>query len=184
MDHPVVHISWLDAQQYCRWAGKELPTEAQWEYAARGARSGQTYPWGNERNPDGRWLTNIWQGEFPIEDTGEDGFRRTAPVASFAANAYGLHDMSGNVWEWCQDYYQPEYYAESPTKNPPGPSSSFDPQEPGIIKRVQRGGSFMCSDQYCIGYRTTARMKGEEDTGAFHTGFRCVVNRAASAPQP
>ena len=184
MDHPVVHISWLDAQEYCRWAGKELPTEAQWEYAARGARSGQTYPWGNERNPDGRWMTNIWQGEFPIEDTGDDGYRRTAPVASFAANAYGLHDMSGNVWEWCRDYYQPEYYSESPAQNPPGPSSSFDPQEPGIIKRVQRGGSFMCSDQYCIGYRTTARMKGEEDTGAFHTGFRCVVNRSESGTQP
>ncbi len=177
MDHPVVHVSWLDAQEYCRWAGKQLPTEAQWEYASRGARSGQTYPWGNDRNPDGRWLTNIWQGEFPVEDTGEDGFRRTAPVGSFSANAYGLLDMSGNVWEWCRDYYQPEYYAESPVQNPPGPTTSFDPQEPGIIKRVQRGGSFMCSDQYCIGYRTTARMKGEEDSGAFHTGFRCVVNQ-------
>jgi formylglycine-generating enzyme required for sulfatase activity len=176
MDHPVVHVSWLDAQEYCKWSGKALPTESQWEYAARGGRSGETYPWGDERNPEGKWLNNIWQGEFPVEDKGEDGFTRTAPVKSFPANGFGLFEMSGNVWEWCSDYYQPDYYANSPGKNPPGPDSSFDPQEPGIIKRIQRGGSFMCSDQYCIGYRVTARMKGEEDTGAFHTGFRCVVN--------
>lgn len=175
MDHPVVHVSWPDAVAYCEWAGKQLPTEAQWEYAARSGLKGKTYPWGNDRNPDGNWLHNIWQGEFPVEDTGDDGFIRTAPVKSFAPNAYGLYDMSGNVWEWCADYYQPEYYSVSPQKNPPGPDSSFDPQEPGINKRVQRGGSFMCSDQYCTGYRVTARMKGEEDTGAFHTGFRCVL---------
>lgn len=175
MDHPVVHVSWLDAQEYCKWAGKQLPTEAQWEYAARGGHSGETYPWGNERNPNGKWLHNIWQGEFPVEDNGEDGFTSTAAVKSFPANDYGLFEISGNVWEWCADYYQPEYYSESPSRNPPGPPSSLDPQEPGIIKRVQRGGSFMCSDQYCVGYRVTARMKGEEDTGAFHTGFRCVA---------
>lgn len=176
MDHPVVHVSWLDAQEFCKWAGKQLPTEAQWEYAARGGRSGQTYPWGEDRNPDGKWLNNIWQGEFPIEDKGEDGFTRTAPVKSFPPNDYGLFEISGNVWEWCTDYYQPEYYSESPVENPAGPATSFDPQEPGINKRIQRGGSFMCSDQYCVGYRVTARMKGEEDTGAFHTGFRCVIN--------
>ena len=176
MDHPVIHVSWLDAKAYCDWAGKILPTEAQWEYAIRGGHDGKFYPWGNNRNPDGKWLHNIWQGTFPIEDTSEDGFSRTAPVGSFPANDFGLFDMSGNVWEWCADYYQPEYYAVSPVHNPAGPDSSFDPQEPGIIKRVQRGGSFMCSDQYCIGYRVSARMKGEEDTGAFHTGFRCVVN--------
>ena len=175
MGHPVVHVSWLDAQEYCKWTRKKLPTEAQWEYAARGGHSKESYPWGNERNPDGEWLHNIWQGEFPVEDTGEDGFTRTAPVRSFPANDYGLFDISGNVWEWCADYYQLEYYSESPTHNPPGPTSSLDPQEPDIIKRVQRGGSFMCSDQYCVGYRVTARMKGEEDTGAFHTGFRCIV---------
>jgi formylglycine-generating enzyme required for sulfatase activity len=173
LDHPVVHVSWLDAQAYCKWAGKELPTEAQWEYAAHAGGS-TAYPWGADLTPGGRWMANIWQGEFPIKDTGADGFTRTAPVGSFLPNAFGLSDMSGNVWEWCRDYYQPEYYSESPERNPPGPADSFDPQEPGIIKRVQRGGSFMCSDQYCVGYRTTARMKGEEDSGAFHTGFRCV----------
>ena len=175
-DHPVVHVSWLDAQAYCDWAGKQLPTEAQWEYAARGGHAGEVYPWGDERNPDGKWRNNIWQGEFPIKDTGEDGFTRTAPVRTFMANDFGLFDMSGNVWEWCSDYYEPEYYSVSPTQNPAGPNSSFDPQEPDIIKRVQRGGSFMCSDQYCVGYRNGARMKGEEDSGAFHTGFRCVAS--------
>ena len=175
MEHPVVHVSWLDTQAYCEWAGKKLPTEAQWEFAARGRRSGADYPWGDNLKPDEKWRHNIWQGEFPIKDTGEDGFTRTAPVKSFPANDFGLYEITGNVWEWCADYYQPEYYAVSPSKNPPGPESSYDPQEPDIIKRVQRGGSFMCSDQYCVGYRVSARMKGEEDTGAFHTGFRCVL---------
>ena len=175
MEHPVVHVSWLDAKAWCDWAGKKLPTEAQWEFAARGKRSGAEYPWGDALKPDGKWRHNIWQGEFPIKDTGEDGFTSTAPVKSFPANDFGLYEITGNVWEWCADYYQPEYYAVSPSKNPPGPESSYDPQEPDIIKRVQRGGSFMCSDQYCVGYRVSARMKGEEDTGAFHTGFRCVV---------
>ncbi|MEP3478411.1 MAG: formylglycine-generating enzyme family protein [Fuerstiella sp.] len=183
MNHPVVHLSWIDVQEYCKWAGKSLPSEAQWEYAARAGQQGNFYPWGNQRNPDGKQLQNIWQGTFPIEDTAEDGFKTTAPVGTFPANQFGLHDMTGNVWEWCADYYQPDYYFNSPQKNPAGPNSSFDPQEPGIIKRVQRGGSFMCSDEYCIGYRVSARMKGEQDTGAFHTGFRCVITPQAM-PKP
>lgn len=176
MDHPVVHVSWLDAMEYCRWAGKELPSEAQWEFAARGGESGKDYPWGNQLTPAGEWQGNIWQGEFPVQDTAADGFDGTAPVGSFPSNGYGLLDISGNVWEWCADYYRPDYYSQSPVNNPVGPDSSFDPQEPGIVKRVQRGGSFMCSDQYCVGYRVASRMKGEQDTGAFHTGFRCVIN--------
>lgn len=175
MDHPVVHLSWLDVKAYCEWAGKDLPTEAEWEYAARGGKKGRKYPWGNDRNPQGKWLNNIWQGEFPFKNTAADGFPTTAPVGSFPPNSFGLYDMSGNVWEWCRDYYRADYYAESPNKNPMGPRSSLDPQEPNVVKRVQRGGSFMCSDSYCIGYRVSARMKGEEDTGAFHTGFRCVI---------
>lgn len=175
LDHPVVHLSWLDVQEFCNWANRKLPTEAQWEYAARGGHDGRVYPWGNTRQPNGEWLQNIWQGEFPVEDTGEDGHTSTAPVGSFTPNDFGLYDMSGNVWEWCSDYYRPDYYFTSTIHNPAGPDESWDPQEPDIIKRVQRGGSFMCSDQYCIGYRVAARMKGEVDTGTFHTGFRTII---------
>lgn len=176
MDHPVVHVSWEDAEAYCKWAGKQLPTEAQWEYAARGGLRGKSYPWGNQLTPDGKWMANIWQGEFPLENLEEDGYRFSAPVGSFPSNEFGLYDMSGNVWEWCADWYQPDYYTVSPVRNPTGPETSVDPLEPEIPKRVQRGGSFMCSDNYCIGYSTAARMKGDVKTGAFHTGFRCVVN--------
>lgn len=175
LDHPVVHLSWLDVQEFCKWANTKLPTEAQWEYAARGGHDGRVYPWGNTQQPNGEWLQNIWQGEFPVEDTGEDGHTSTAAVGSFTPNDFGLYDMSGNVWEWCFDYYRPDYYFTSTIHNPTGPDESWDPQEPDIIKRVQRGGSFMCSDQYCIGYRVAARMKGEVDTGAFHTGFRTII---------
>ena len=175
MDHPVVHVSWLDAVAYCQWAGKQLPTEAQWEYAARGGLEKKEYPWGDIRNPQGKWLNNIWQGEFPVSNDVKDGFRFSAPVKSFPPNGYGLYDMSGNVWEWVHDFYRADYYAKSPRKNPTGPTDSLDPDEPNIIKRVQRGGSFMCSDSYCVGYRVSARMKAEFDTGAFHQGFRCIV---------
>lgn len=177
MDHPVVHVSRRDVLAYCTWAGKQLPTEAQWERAARGGREGRVYPWGNDRNPDGQWLHNIWQGSFPTTNSLADGFETTAPVGSFPANEFGLHDMSGNVWEWCADKYMPDYYRNSPLRNPPGPGGSMDPQEQHIlVKYVQRGGSFMCSDEYCVGYRVSARMKGEPESGAFHTGFRCVIN--------
>jgi formylglycine-generating enzyme required for sulfatase activity len=178
-DHPVVHVCYEDAVAYARWAGKRLPTEAEWEFAARGGLDRKRYTWGHELTPDGKWQTNIWQGRFPHENALADGFRATAPAASFPPNGYGLYDMAGNVWEWCADWYRPDYYKESPARNPQGPDSSFDPLEPGTPKRVQRGGSFLCSDLYCIRYLPGARGKGAVDSGASHVGFRCVQSPAA-----
>jgi formylglycine-generating enzyme required for sulfatase activity len=178
--HPVVHVAWDDAVAYARWAGRRLPTEAEWERAARGGLEGERYYWGNELTPNGRWMANIWQGKFPTENTAEDGFRGTAPVGSFPANGYGLHDMAGNVWEWCSDWYHPTYYAISPTRNPKGPDESFDPHGHGEPKRVLRGGSFLCNDDRvrainpCLRYRAGARHQGEPKTSMSHTGFRCV----------
>jgi formylglycine-generating enzyme required for sulfatase activity len=173
-NHPAVHVCWDDAVAYAKWAGKRLPTEAEWEYAARGGLEGRRFVWGDEQTPGGRWPANIWQGDFPIRNTRADGFEGTSPVASFPPNGYGLYDMSGNVWEWCADWYRPDYYAHSPRRNPQGPEDSVDPAEPGVPKRVQRGGSFLCSDLYCQGYQPGSRGKGQPNSAANHVGFRCV----------
>lgn len=172
--HPAVHICWDDAAAYCRWASKRLPTEAEWEYAARGGLDRKVYPWGNERNPGGKWLMNTWQGKFPHENTKEDNFAVTAPAGSYPPNGFGLYDMAGNVFEWCADWYTPDYYSRSPEKNPPGPDTSNDPNEPNVAKRVHRGGSWLCSELYSTNYRVAAREKASTDTGLSHTGFRCV----------
>jgi formylglycine-generating enzyme required for sulfatase activity len=177
--HPVVHVSYFDCAAYAGWAGKRLPTEAEWEYASRGGLEQNPYPWGRERFPKGLWMMNIWQGQFPSENTAQDGFAGTAPVGSFPPNGYGLYDMAGNVWEWVADWYRPDYYLGSPRDNPQGPADSFDPEEPGVAKRVGRGGSFLCSDMYCKGYRPSARQKTSPDTGLSHTGFRCVKDAPA-----
>jgi len=171
---PVVHVSYEDAAAYAKWAGKRLPTEAEWEYAAQGNHPGLKYYWGNELKPTGKWVANIYQGDFPNKNTGEDGFVGVAPVKSFPPNSYGLYDMDGNVWEWCNDFYRPDYYEKSPVNNPKGPADSYDPEEPNVVKRVQRGGSFLCSDQYCIRYRPGSRGKGEVSSGSNNLGFRCV----------
>jgi formylglycine-generating enzyme len=173
-NHPVVQVSWEDAAAYARWVDKRLPAEAEWEYAARGGLTQMPYVWGKEFRPGGRIMANTWQGRFPDENSKEDGWERTSPVGSYPANGFGLFDMAGNVWQWCADWYRPDAYRNSPLKNPTGPADSYDPEEPGVPKRVQRGGSFLCSDQYCSRYMPGGRGKGAADTGASHVGFRCV----------
>lgn len=174
MDHPVVQIAYDDALAYAKWAGKRLPTEAEWERAARGGMERKKYVWGDDLNPGGKWMSNNWQGNFPQTNSKADGFYSTAPVRSYPPNGFGLYDMSANVWEWCSDWYRPDSYKNFDAKNPKGPAESFDPQEPGVPKRVHRGGSFLCSDLYCIRYLPAARGKGAIDSGANHLGFRCV----------
>lgn len=174
---PVVHISHEDALAYAKWAGKRLPTEAEWEYAAQGGKGNHIYYWGEEIKPKGKWMANIYQGSFPDQNTAEDGYAGVAPVKSFPPNSYGLYDMDGNVWEWCNDLYSPDYYENSPKENPSGPLESYDPEEPGAVKYVQRGGSFLCSDEYCIRYKAGSRGKGEVSSASNNLGFRCVSNQ-------
>lgn len=181
-NYPVVHVSYEDAEAYAKWAGKRLPTEAEWEFAARGGLAGKPFVWGDKFRPQGKWMANTNQGQFPVNDTGEDGFVGIAPVAQYPANTYGLYDMAGNVWQWTADWYRPDYYqqlaaAGGVTRNPKGPDSSYDPAEPNELKKVHRGGSFLCTDQYCSRYIVGTRGKGEVSTGTNHLGFRCVKNK-------
>ena len=186
--YPVVHIAYDDAVAYATWARKRLPTEAEFEFAARGGLSGKIYAWGDELHPGDRFMANTLQGLFPVRDTGEDGFAGIAPVKSFPANGYGLYDIAGNVWEWTSDWYRPDYYAHLSAsgvvaRNPQGPDTPFDPSEPTEKKRVQRGGSFLCTDQYCTRYMVGTRGKGEVSTGSDHLGFRTVRTPESSQAQ-
>lgn len=178
-NYPVVHIAYEDALAFAKWAGKRLPTEAEFEFAQRGGLDRKLYAWGNEFMPGGKHMANTFQGHFPDKNTKEDGYGHAAPVASFPPNGYGLFDMAGNVWEWTSDWYRPDYYQTlaaqgSLARNPQGPADSFDPSEPGVKKRVHKGGSFLCTDQYCARYIAGGRGKGEPQTGTNHVGFRLV----------
>jgi formylglycine-generating enzyme len=178
-NYPVVQVAYPDAEAYAKWAHKRLPTEAEWEFAARGGLAGKPYVWGEKFKPNGKWMANTYQGQFPNKDTGADGFIGLAPVAQYAPNQYGLYDMAGNVWQWTSDWYRPDYYYQlaqegTVARNPQGPDAPFDPAEPNEKKKVHRGGSFLCTDQYCSRYMVGTRGKGEISTGTNHLGFRCA----------
>jgi formylglycine-generating enzyme required for sulfatase activity len=167
-NHPVVHVSWNDASEYALWAGKSLPTEAQWEYAARGGLEQRLYPWGDELTPDGKHMCNIWQGEFPWKDAAEDGFAGTCPVDSFPPNGFGLYSVSGNTWEWCADWFQSSFTALPAAQDPEGPAEGDG--------KVMKGGSFLCHASYCNRYRVGARTHNSPDSSTSNAGFRCVKN--------
>jgi sulfatase modifying factor 1 len=179
-NHPVVHISWYDAQAYAKWVGKRLPTEAEWECAARGGLKGKDFTWGDTPSSLDSIKANIWHGKFPTENLKVDGYDATSPVKSFQPNGYGLYDMAGNVWEWCDDWYDrglhPRLAELGVVENPRGPDKTNDPDQPFAELRVQKGGSFLCHESYCLRYRPSARHGGAPDTGMSHTGFRCAMD--------